>query len=374
MKKIQKPILVTQSTLPPFEEYVEKINTIWKSHWLTNQGVLHQELQKKLETFLECKYVELCVNGHSALDVLVKSLELKGEVITTPFTFVSTIHALSMNNIKPVFCDIKDSDYTIDEDKVESLITSKTSAILGVHVYGLPCNIIKLWSIAKKHHIKLIFDAAHAFGVQYKGKSVASYGDASMFSFHATKVFNTIEGGAVAQNNLKLQEKMNLIKNFGISDPEHIIALGLNAKMNEFQAAMGLCNLKYLDASIASRKLAAEAYDKGLKKIPGIKLVKINKNITKYNYAYYPIVIDEKEYGLTRDELFKKLAQNKIFARKYFYPLISDCDYYRESYKDASLPIARYVAKRVLTLPLFSGLEPEIVSAICSVIQSCYKK
>lgn len=369
-KRLDSQILVTQATLPSFQAYTDKIRQIWETHWLTNQGALHQEFQSKLKNFFNSKHVTLCVNGHLALDLAIKAMRLKGEVITTPFTFVSTTHALAMNNLRPVFCDIKSTDYTIDEDKVEALITPETSAILAVHVYGFPCAVEKLESIAKKHNIKLIYDAAHVFGVEYNGRSIANFGDISMLSFHATKVFNSIEGGALVYGNPELEKTLDLFKNFGIADAEHITEIGLNAKMNEFQAAMGICNLEEIEKQITDRKRLAEIYYDRLQHIQGIVLPEPSAQITKANFAYFPILVDETSYGINRDVLYEKLASYNIYARKYFYPLTCDCECYNGQYSGAALETARYTAPRILTLPIYGALDPEIVTMICDIIQA----
>ncbi|KLU64361.1 dTDP-4-amino-4,6-dideoxy-D-glucose transaminase [Desulfosporosinus acididurans] len=366
---MDKKILVTRSSLPPMEEYVDKIKRIWETGWMTNNGPIYTELEESMKQYLCCDNLELYVNGHMALDIAIKALGLTGEVITTPFTFASTTHALVMNDLVPVFCDIKPDDYTIDEDKVEALITEKTSAILGVHVYGQPCNVIKLEKIAEKHHLKLIFDAAHAFGVKLDGKPIANFGDISMFSFHATKVFNTIEGGALIYSDEKLTRKLKNLRNFGIEGPESVVDIGLNAKMNEFAAAMGICNLCYLDKNIQKRKHAYELYFKRLKDFKGIKMIdnKNNQNVL-WNYAYFPIVIDEKLSGFTRNELFDELQKKDIFTRKYFYPLITDFECYHGKFEQYELPVAHYVADRVLSLPIYADLEEEDILRICDAI------
>lgn len=368
---MEKEILVTRSSLPPLEEYVDKIKVIWESRWMTNSGPLHQEFQQELKKYLNCKNIELYVNGHMALDIAIKALGLKGEVITTPFTFASTTHALVMNGIAPVFCDIKSDDYTIDENKVEELITEETSAILAVHVYGQPCNVDKLAQISAKYNLKLIYDAAHAFGVTLKNNSIAEYGDISMFSFHATKVFNTIEGGALVFKDNSLQRRLINLRNFGIEGPESVAEVGFNAKMNEFSAAMGICNLKQLDENILQRKRVAELYDEYLKDCKGIIRLDLsnykNKGI-RHNYAYYPILIDEKKAGYNRDCLLTELQKNNIFPRKYFYPLVTDYQCYKTKYEKYNLPTAKYVAERVLTLPMYAGMEEQDISRICKII------
>lgn len=359
-------ILVTQSSMPSYEEYCEEIKSIWDTKWLTNNGEKHISLEKKLEEYLNIENVTLFSNGHLALYSAIKAMNLTGEVITTPFTFASTTHAIVQNGLTPVFCDIREDNYTIDANKIESLITEKTSAIVAVHVYGTACDVEKIEEIAKKHNLKVIYDAAHAFGVEYKNKSIASYGDMSIFSFHATKVFNTIEGGAIAYKDSKMLKKLEQLKNFGIVDSEHVSMPGMNCKMNEFQAAMGLCNLRHVSTEIEKRKKIVEYYDKKLKGVKGIKLLTKEKNL-KYNYAYYPIVILD-EYKYSRDALYMLLSENGIFSRKYFYPLTSDFECYKNKYDSSNTPIARDIASRVLTLPLYANLEIEDVDRICNLI------
>lgn len=369
-------IYVTKSSLPKFEEYVDKIKGIWDTCWMTNCGPLHQEFELELKKYLRFENLELFVNGHMALDIAIKGLNLGGEVITTPYSFVSTTHALTMNGITPVFCDIKSDDFTIDEDKIESLITDKTSAILAVHVYGIPCNLKRLSEIAEKYNLKLIYDAAHTFGIEVNEQSIACFGDVSMFSFHATKVFNSIEGGALTFKDLNLSKKFRNLRNFGIEGAESITEIGLNAKMNEFSAAMGICNLRHLDDNILKRKKITEIYVEGLSECTGIKLIDYN-NLAKrnihYNYSYFPVVINEELTGFTRDELFAELEKNNIYSRKYFYPLISNCECYAKIIKQYDLPNAEYIADRVLTLPLYSDLEEDAVHKIIMVIKSLYK-
>ena len=369
-KKLKTPLLVVEPSIPSYEEYCEEIKSIWKAKWLTNNGPLHNKLGSELEKFLKVPNVTLFVNGHSALDCAMKCLREEkgdGEIIMTPFTFVSTNHAAFMNGFTPVFCDIKSSDYTIDEDKIEDLITDKTVAILATHVYGYPCNVEKIGKIAKKHKLKIIYDAAHAFGVELDGKTIGNYGDISMFSFHATKVFNTIEGGALAYGDSKLRQKFDRIKDFGIAGAENITSVGLNAKMNEFQAAMGLVNLKNVKKNINTRKKAVQLYYKLLSKIPGIVLADLKKDV-KYNYAYMPILIDEKEFGMDRNQLYDKLVECNIFARKYFYPLISNIDVYKKF--KANVPVANYTSDRILCLPLFGHITEENVKNVCETIKA----
>lgn len=361
-----KKIMVTRSTLPEFDEYCEMLKHIWETHWLTNNGEYHESLSKKLEDFLEVKHISLFTNGHMALETAIQSLDLKGEVITTPFTFASTTHAIVRNGLKPVFCDINEKDYTIDVDKIEALITPMTCAIIPIHVYGNICNVEQIDEIAKKYNLKVIYDAAHAFGVVRNGENIANYGDISMFSFHATKVFNTIEGGALSYNN-DLKKKIDRLKNFGIENAESVQLVGGNAKMNEFQAAMGLCNLKSIDSSIEKRKLITEKYRDCLSSVRGITFLESTEGV-KSNYAYFPILVNKEEYGMDRDQLVDFLATRNIFTRKYFYPLVNDFECYRSEYDSNDTPIAKYISNRVITLPLYSDLSLDDCEYICESI------
>lgn len=362
---MKNPIQVTRSSMPDFEEYTEEIKDIWDSHWLTNMGVKHKQLEAELLKYLDTPNVVLFTNGHLALESAIAVFNLTGEVITTPFTFASTTHAIVRNGLKPVFCDINFDDYTIDVDKIESLITDKTSAIIPVHVYGNICNVKEIERIAKKHNLKVIYDAAHAFGVTADGTSVANFGNASIFSFHATKVFNTIEGGAVTFKNSDLRKTLNDIKNFGITGPESVEYVGGNAKMNEFQAAMGICNLRHVDKEIRKTKAVVERYVERLSNVAGIKICKTQAGVKK-NYAYFPVVFDG--YRLNRDEVFEKLKTQNIFARKYFYPLTNSFECYKGRFDVQKTPVAKYIADRVLTLPLYADLALEDVDRICNII------
>ncbi|WP_194191040.1 DegT/DnrJ/EryC1/StrS family aminotransferase [Clostridium chrysemydis] len=365
MSSEEKTILVARSSMPNFEEYIEEIREIWDSHWLTNMGVKHKELEKELMKYMDVDNVNLFTNGHLALESAIAALDLKGEVITTPFTFASTTHAIVRNGLTPVFCDINPEDYTIDVNKIEELITDKTCAIVPVHVYGNICDFKEIDRIAKKYNLKVIYDAAHAFAIKINGESVSKLGDASMFSFHATKVFNTIEGGAVILKDKNLKQRLDYLKNFGITGPDTIEYIGGNAKMNEFQAAMGICNLKHLDEEIQKRKVVAEEYNRRLKGIEGIKLSNRRINSTE-NYAYYPVFFDG--FKLTRDEVFEKLKEHNIIARKYFYPLINSHECYKSKFDCGSTPIAEKIADGVITLPLYAGLSLEDANRICDII------
>ena len=362
---MEEKILVTRSFLPPMEEYINEIKELWDTHWITNMGVKHQILEEKLKEYLNVENITLFTNGHLALEGIIQAMDLKGEVITTPFTFVSTTHAIVRNGLNPVFCDVTYEDYTMNVDKIEELITDKTSAIVPVHVYGNICNYHKIEEIAKKYNLKVIYDAAHAFGETIDGKSVANLGDASMFSFHATKVFNTIEGGAVTYKNPDLKEKLDQVKNFGIIGPESIESIGGNAKMNEFQAAMGICNLRHVEEEIQKRKKVVKRYIERLSDIRGIKLNSYNKKL-KSNYAYFPVLFDG--YKASRDEIYEELKNHNIMARKYFYPLTNDAQCYKNRFSTEQTPIAKYVADRILTLPLYGDLELSTVDKICDII------
>ncbi len=352
--------------MPELDEYVNEIKELWDTHWLTNMGVKHEELKKRLKEYLGVDDLELMVNGHMALEMTLQALDLKGEVITTPFTFASTTHAIVRNGLTPVFCDIDPDDCTMDASKIEALITEKTSAILPVHVYGNICNMEEIERIAKKHSLKVIYDAAHTFGETVNGKGIGSFGDASMFSFHATKVYNTIEGGAVCFKDPVLGDKLNELRDFGIKDEETVTGVGANAKMNEFAAAMGLCNLRHVDDEIALRKTVFERYFEDLEGIKGLKLPPLQKNVRR-NYSYMPVVFDEEAFGCTRDDVFNALSENKIYARKYFYPLTSEFDCYAGRYGQDT-PVAQRISRRVLTLPMYASLPLEDVDRICDVI------
>ncbi len=364
-------INVTRSSMPEFEEYIDEIRELWNSHWLTNMGTKHKQLQAELELFLDCPHVTLYTNGHLALENAIAALNLPkgGEVITTPFTFASTTHAITRNGLAPVFCDVNPDDYTIDVTKIPALITDKTVAIVPVHVYGNMCDVDAIQAIADEHNLKVVYDAAHAFSVTYKGKSSACFGDMSMFSFHATKVFNTIEGGAVCFSDDDKVQLLNDLKNFGIHGPEEVAHIGGNAKMTEFQAAMGLCNLRHLEKEIGKRKLVYEKYVELLSGIPGIILCKPQADVNP-NYAYFPVVFDGHKYN--RNEVYDRLKEHDITARKYFYPILNACTCYNNfpTAGAEKTPIAAHVADRVLTLPMYADLALSEVERICDIIKN----
>ena len=360
-------INVTRSSMPPFEEYCDEIRELWDSHWLTNMGCKHRELEAELKRFLGCEELVLFTNGHLALENVIEAFGLHGEIITTPFTFASTTHAIVRSGCTPVFCDIDPVTYTLDPEKLEALISEKTVAILPVHVYGNLCNVDRIGAIAQKHGLPVIYDAAHSFGVFRNGVSSACFGDAAMFSFHATKVFNTIEGGAVCCRSAEIQRRLCDLKNFGIHDEETVAYVGGNAKMNEFCAAMGLCNLRHLQEEIEKRRLVAQRYDERLENVPGLQLNGHPAEI-RPNYAYYPVVFDG--FRLNRDEVFARLSENGIIPRKYFYPLTSAFACYagKAGFDPAKTPVAAHVAERVLTLPMYADLPLETVDRICDLI------
>ncbi len=369
------PIPVIRSSMPPYEEYCKEIRTLWDSRWLTNMGEKHQKFEHELKDYLSVPNITLFTNGHSALVAALAAMDMPkgGEVITTPFTFASTTHAIVQNGLVPVFCDIDPDTFTIDAGKIEALITNRTCAILPVHVYGNMCDVHEIQYIADKHRLKVIYDAAHAFGVTYQGVGAANFGDAAMFSFHATKVFHTIEGGAVAFRDRALRKKLDMLKNFGITGPEDVLYVGGNAKMNEFQAAMGLCNLRYIDKEIEKRRVAVERYRSQLEAVPGIQLNAIPKEI-RSNYAYFPVLFNEEVFGASRDEVAEGLATKDIFVRKYFYPLTNTFECYAGSYDAAAqTPVALRVSGQVLCLPLYAELSPEEVDCICKNVLDCRK-
>lgn len=356
-------IQVTKATLPPMEEYMNELRTIWDSHWLTNMGEKHQKFEFALKDYLDAQQVTLFTNGHLALETVIAAMGLTGEVITTPFTFASTTNAIIRSGLKPIFCDIDPVTFTMNPSLIEALITPETSAVIPVHVYGNLCNTDAIEAIAKKHGIKVIYDAAHAFGVRKNGVSAANFGDASMFSFHATKVFNTVEGGAVICHSFDVKKRMDALKNFGVFGPERIVCAGGNAKMSEFHAAMGLCNLRHLNEWIAGRKAVVERYRQNLSGVSGLSLSQEQPDVES-NYAYFPVVFDGAKY--TRDEAAERLAAQGIFARKYFYPLTNHNEAY--GFNGEETPVALHISECVLTLPLYPDLAMEDVDRICEII------
>ncbi len=367
-------VLVTRTYMPPWEEYMTEIRDLWESHWITNMGVKHEQLRAALLDCLGVDYLELFVNGHMGIELTLQAFGFpKGsEIITTPFTFASTTHAIVRNGLHPVFCDVLPDSGLMDPDKIEGLITEKTKAILPVHVYGNICDADAIQTIADRHGLKVIYDAAHAFGEEYRGRPVGTIGDAACFSFHATKVFHTIEGGAVAYKDPSLGKILYQLKNFGIRDAETVDGIGANAKLNEFCAAMGLCNLRHFEEIVRARRKVTMRYRTGLKGIPGIRVLLADDGI-KSNYAYFPVVFEETVFGNTRDDVCRALEKAGIWARKYFYPLTSSFDCFQGQFNSAKTPAALALSRRVLTLPLYPDLALEDVDRICGIVRSCYR-
>jgi len=364
-----KTIYVTQPLLPPLEEFVPYLEKIWKSKWLTNGGPFHQELEKKLAEYLGVAHLALFANGTLALVTALQALRITGEVITTPFSFVATAHSLLWNGIKPVFVDIHPETFNLDPEKIEAAITPRTTAIMPVHVYGRPCGVEKIQKIADTYGLKVIYDAAHSFGVNYKGESLLKHGDFSTLSFHATKVFNTFEGGAIVCPDAKTKSHIDDLKNFGHHDEVTVVAPGINAKMNELQAAFGLLQLKHIDKAIDRRREIDTQYREQLLPVKGVACPSLPVDTT-YNYAYFPILI-EKDYPISRDELNDKLRRHGVFPRRYFYPLISEFPMYRglPSANCKNLPFATELANKVLCLPIYPALENDSITRITSIIQ-----
>jgi dTDP-4-amino-4,6-dideoxygalactose transaminase len=366
-----KPIYVTSPSLPPLAEFIPYLEKIWESKWLTNNGQFHQQFEAALAEYMGVKYVSFFTNGMIALQTGMHALGITGEVITTPFTFVATTHAIHLHGCTPVFCDIEPETFTLDPDKVESLITPRTTAILPVHVYGNPCQHDKLKKIAEKHGLKLFYDAAHVFGVKKDGVSVANWGDLSMLSFHATKVFNTFEGGALVTNDETMKKRIDFLKNFGFADEVTVVAPGSNGKVDEMRSAFGLLQLKHVDGEIAKRQRVAAFYREHLKDVPGIRILQDLSGV-RHNYGYFPILVDADIYGMTRDALYEKLKANGIFARRYFYPLCSQFPTYctLPSALLGNLPVAEKTAQEVLCLPIYADMdknaEHRIIELICN--------
>lgn len=372
MLQNKRNIYVVKPSLPPFEEFVEEIKDIWETGIMTHQGPKHNQLQAELEDFMGVPNVTLFANGHLALELGLEACQMTGEVITTPFTFGSTVQAILRNHLKPVFCDIKLDDFTIDCDKIEDLITEKTCAIVPVHVYGNICDVEKIQAIAERYNLKVIYDAAHAFGELYKGNNIACYGDMSMFSFHATKVLNTVEGGCLAYKDGSKTQYLEGLRQFGqIVRTDEVPYIGTNAKMTDMHASMGLCNLRHFKEYIEKRKRIVERYREHLTGIEGIKLSVIQKEIES-NYAYFPVVFEESATGISRDMVMDKLAEHRIYTRKYFYPLCSDFECCKELGIQADVPAADYISERVLTLPCYSDLALEDVDYICEIINTIF--
>ncbi|MBL7214320.1 MAG: DegT/DnrJ/EryC1/StrS family aminotransferase [Phycisphaerae bacterium] len=368
VEPFKNPIYVTRPFLPPLKDFCKGLEEVWDSRWLTNNGPVVTRYAQELRSFLAIDNVCLFNNGTLALQIGLQGLGISGEVITTPFSFVATTHALYWNKIRPVFVDIEPDFYTIDPEKIEEAITPWTTAILAVHVFGNPCNHDILSEIAKKHNLRLIYDAAHAFGVQINGKSIAHYGDLSMFSFHATKLYHSFEGGLLTFNDAKLTRIFDYLKNFGFENEVEVVMPGTNAKMTEVQALMGSILLPYLDKMIQERESIYHLYCERLKEVAGIRLPIKHAPSIQYNYAYMPVEIEECRFGMSRDQLYEKLKEYNIYARRYFYPLICDFPCYKNIQVQDPLRTARNVASHILTLPIYAGLSPDEVNQICDII------
>ena len=371
MQPFDEPIYVTRPLLPDLREVYHELEKIWASKWLTNNGPEHQMFEGELRRWLKVPNVSLFNNGTIALLVAINSLRLEGEVITTPFTFPATPHSLFWNGITPVFCDIDEKSMTINPDKIEQMVTTRTTAILGVHIFGTPCHIEKIQEIANRHGLKVIYDAAHAFDTEVDGTGIGNFGDISMFSFHATKLFHTAEGGALTCKDTDLKRSIDLLKNFGIKNEDEVVMPGINGKMNEIQAALGLINLRYLEIEREKRKEIINTYTYCLHDIEGINLNELPKNV-RNSYQYFVIRIEEDRFGISRDEVYKRFREYNVYARKYFYPLCSDYPCYKNlpSADPANLPVAKKVVDEVLCLPLYGKLAITSVEKICEIIRS----
>lgn len=363
-------ITVTSPLLPDLEEFKSLLQDIWQRKWLTNNGHYHQLLEKELAEYLGVPFLSLFTNGTLPLITALQAMEIKGEVITTPYSFVATTHSLWWNGITPVFVDVEEKTGNIDPEKIEAAITPRTTAIMPVHVYGTPCDTQRIQNIADKYGLKVIYDAAHAFGVWQDGKSILEAGDMSTLSFHATKVYNTIEGGALICHDAETKKQIDYLKNFGFAGETEVIAPGINSKMDEVRSAYGLLNLKQVDSAIERRKAIAQRYKEALKTVAGLRYLEDVEGV-KHNYSYFPIFIDEKEYGLSRDSLYAKLKDNNILGRRYFYPLISEFVTYKglESAKKENLPVAHKLADSVICLPMYADLTDEDVDRVIEVVR-----
>ncbi|MEG2599477.1 MAG: DegT/DnrJ/EryC1/StrS family aminotransferase [Muribaculaceae bacterium] len=363
-------ITVTSPLLPSLEEFIPYLEDIWQRKWLTNNGHYHQELEKALCEYLKVPYISLFTNGTLPLITALQALRITGEVITTPYSFVATTHSLWWNGIKPVFVDIDPLTGNLDPDKIEAAITPQTTAIMPVHVYGTPCDTERIQAIADKYGLKVIYDAAHAFGVEVNGKSILEAGDMATLSFHATKVYNTIEGGALVCRDEKTKQRIDYLKNFGFAGETEVVAPGINSKMDEVRAAYGLLNLKQVDGAIASRKVVAEQYRNGLKDVVGITMMSETEGV-RHNNSYFPIFVDAEKYGMTRDELYAKMKENDVLGRRYFYPLISTFATYRglPSATPENLPKAHRMANSVICLPMYAWLTDLDITKILKIIQ-----
>lgn len=370
MTDSQPPVYVTCPSLPPLDEFYAYLQDIWRSRMITNNGNFLQEFEKALAEYLGVRHLSVVANGTLALLIALKALEIEGEVITTPFSFVATAHSILWSGLTPVFADIDEQTFNLDPDRVEKVISPRTRAILPVHVYGNPCDVNGFKQLSKAHGLRLIYDAAHAFGVKWKGATILEYGDLSVLSFHATKVFNTVEGGAIISQNQAMKNRIDRMRNFGFSGETQVMGVGINAKMNELQSAYGLLQLKYIDRCVDQRKVLAARYLKDLSSVPGISVAGQLPDVDT-NYGYLPIRVDREAYGKTRDQLYERLKSMNIFCRRYFYPLITAFSPYQEmvSAKRENLPVATKVAEQILCLPLFHDMEERTLNTITRIIE-----
>lgn len=361
---------VTSPLLPSLDEFIPYLEKIWDSKWITNNGQFHRELEQKLADYLGVEYLSLFTNGTLPLITALQALNIRGEVITTPYSFVATTHAIWWNNLKPVFVDIEEATCGIDPEKIEAAITPNTTAIMPVHCYGKPCNMKKIQEIADRHGLKVIYDAAHAFGVKVDGESVLKMGDISTLSFHATKVYNTLEGGALICQSAEMKRHIDFLKNFGFASETSVVEPGINSKMDEVRAAYGILNLQQVDAAIAARQQVAIRYREALRNVPGIRFFDDMPGV-KHNYSYFPIFVNAEQYGMTRDALYEKLKEHNIYGRRYFYPLISTFETYRDlpSAAPENLPVATRIAEEVICLPMHHALTPDEIEKIIAIVK-----
>jgi dTDP-4-amino-4,6-dideoxygalactose transaminase len=364
-------ITVTKPYLPPLEDFIPYLEQIWRNGQLTNNGPFHRQLEQELADYLHVRHISLFANATLALMTALQALRITGEVITTPYSFVATTHSLWWNNIKPVFVDVESDYCNLDPEKIEAMITPSTTAILPVHVYGNPCKVLRIKEVADTYGLKVIYDACHTFGVTLDNEPVLNFGDLSVMSFHATKVFNTFEGGAIISHDEKMKNRIDFLKNFGFADEVTVVAPGINAKMNEVQAAMGLLQLKTVDANIEKRRQVTMLYRELLNNTPGVKFLEDIPGV-RHCYSYFPIFIEEESYGISRDNLYKRLKHENIYGRRYFYPLISQFPTYRgiESARPGKMPVAEKIAKEVICLPLYPELSFDTIEKICNFIKS----
>ena len=367
--KNQENITVTSPLLPSLDEFIPLLKDIWERKWLTNNGSYHKELEAALAEYLGVEYISLFTNGTLPLITALQAMRITGEVITTPYSFVATTHSIWWNGLTPVFVDVDSTTGNLDPKKIEEAITPKTTAIMPVHVYGNPCDIDAIQKIADCYGLAVIYDAAHAFNVKINGKTILDAGDMNTLSFHATKTYNTVEGGALICHDARTKKRIDYLKNFGFAGETTVVAPGINSKMDEIRSAYGLCNLKHIDDAIAARKNVALRYRAALENVPGISMFKERDDVT-YNYSYFPIFVNEKEYGMSRDALYEKMKENGILGRRYFYPLISSFAVYRglPSATKENLPVATRMADEVICLPMYAGLTDENISRVIDII------